>query len=223
MDNDTNEPFSVSPPQGFFTHGHVIIIDDDVDILEVLSLVIRHFGYSYEAYVSADHYLSSSHYTKFPNKPTCILSDVKMPGMDGLMLQQQLAGTGSIPLILMSGHCTPREIVKAYRNQLVDFLVKPFSNDEMLHAIATALKSHADQLDSDFIKKKYIEKFEFLSDQEKNIAFDVSKGLTSQNIAEKLGIGLRTVKLYRKNIYRKMSVSSGDDFLKIMELILNKE
>lgn len=219
MDKNASEPFSVSPPQGCINRGHVIIIDDDIDILEVLSLVLRHFGYSYEAYESADHYLSSPHYKKYPKSPTCIISDVKMPGMDGLMLQSRLTSSESIPLILMSGHCSPREVVQAYRNKLVDFLVKPFSNDEMLDAIATALKKHNDQLNSDLIKKKYIEKFYCLSPQEKKIALEVSKGLTSQNISEKLEIGLRTVKLYRKNIYEKIGVSSSDDFLRVMKII----
>jgi len=210
-----------TPP--FSRTGHVYLIDDDEDILSVLSLVLQHHGYSYMAFKSAADFLENFAETN-PRcvGPACVVSDVNMPEINGLALQKSLKHLGDPPLVLMSGLSSPKEIVEAFRNQTIDFLVKPFDNDELLRTVEHALEiSRATQVNKqqfEQVKARY----ETLSKKEVDIASLVHSGLTSQQVADRLNIGLRTVKLYRQKIMEKLHVSTHTELIALLNKLSQK-
>jgi FixJ family two-component response regulator len=118
----------------------IYVVDDDEGVRRSLSTLLRMIGYSTVAFASPTEFLSKYD----PDRPSCVLLDVHMPGMSGLEVQQQLIRSGSmLPVIFMSGHCDVPMAVQAMKNGAVGFLEKPFTNDELLDLIRPALQVRA--------------------------------------------------------------------------------
>lgn len=196
--------------------GKIILIDDDADILEALAMVLRHAGYECCSYTLPLEFVAALHQGLHQHTlPSCIVCDVKMPGMTGLELQGQLNTLSDVPIIMMSGASTAKEVVKAYRGGIVDFLVKPFSNAELLDAIRRAIDSSKQVLDDQRLREDLAERLTTLTPQEREIARRVAAGQISRVIAEELGIALRTVKLHRSRMMEKLGVDSVEEFMRI--------
>lgn len=207
-----------TPP--FSQKGIVYLIDDDESILSILGLLLRHHDYSYKAFTSAQSFFDCFELMNDRiGVPACVLSDVNMPNVDGLELQRRLALADDLPLILMSGLCSPKDVVEAFRQNTFDFLVKPFDNDELLKVIDRALKSNVAQR----ARKSTIQtgrlRLATLSPREHEITDLIKQGLTSQQIASSFDIALRTVKLHRQKIMQKLDVESHSELMQLLHLL----
>ncbi|RAU21932.1 DNA-binding response regulator [Paramagnetospirillum kuznetsovii] len=187
--------------------GKVIVIDDDSEILLALISLIEMEGYACESYASAGAYFEAAlhHSRNFPG-PVCILSDVKMPKIDGLELQRRLSEVGDIPLILMSGNSGAVETISAFRAGVVDFLLKPFEADLLFGAIGKALTFSLQRQESGELAIDMAERIASLTPREYEIIRLASQGMFNRDIAAHLGIALRTVKLHRQRAMDKLGM-----------------
>lgn len=200
--------------------GRVVVIDDDPDVLAALAAVLEHSGYACETYQSALAYLHalSSNHSCLPG-PVCILCDVKMPEIDGLALQRLIATRIDIPLLMMSGSSNAKDVVEAFRYGIVDFLIKPFDNDDLLAAVAKAINISAERQARQQANVELLRRMATLTKRESEVARRVAAGQISRVIAADLGIGLRTVKLYRQRMMEKLGVETVEEFLRIADVI----
>lgn len=202
-----------------YAKGRITIIDDDQAIRHALSALLDFEGYATTSLESALLYLDQLEEAAsvFPG-PHCILLDVKMPELTGLELQSALIELSEMtPLIFMSGGSGVSEAVTAFRRGAIDFLIKPFEDQELLLAIQRALeKSREQQLDLEH-HQKIGAQLSLLSQREKQIAAMVAKGKLNRDIATELGIAVRTVKLHRMNMMRKLGANNVIELAKLVD------
>lgn len=199
--------------------GRVIIIDDDDAIRQAVSALLLLEGYATELHTSALAYLVSIEQAEpvFPG-PHCILLDVKMPNLTGLELQRRLTELAhTTPIVFMSGGSGASDAVQAFRSGAVDFLIKPFDESMLLDAIRQALKkSRHEQQDKDQIHD-IAARHDSLSEREMQIAKMVSSGMLNRDIAAKLGIAIRTVKLHRMHMMRKLDAANVIELARLLD------
>jgi FixJ family two-component response regulator len=198
--------------------GHVIIIDDDREIVDVISMTLRMEGYSVEVHSNAEAYLER---LKF-NQPeatgaVCVLCDINMPGLSGLELQDRLLQIDSTPLVLMSGASTTREAAKGFRAGAVDFLTKPFDADDLINCIAKALMLSAKNKAEATQNAAVIDLVKTLTKKERQVAVLAATGAAHQVIADTLYMALRTEKAHRERIREKLQISSDTDLVRIVD------
>lgn len=201
------------------SRGRVIIIDDDDAIRKALVSLLNLEGYATEAHDSALSYLEKLERAEpeFPG-PRCLLLDVKMPGLTGLELQRRLIDLcESTPIVFMSGGSGAPEAVQALKNGASDFLVKPFEGQALLEAIADALQKVQHQQESEIQRDLTNKRISRLSARELQIAKMVCSGALNRDIAEQLGIAVRTVKLHRMHMMSKLQVSNVIELARIMD------
>jgi len=194
----------------------VLVIDDDMAMRESLSGLFRSVGLRVKVFGSAPEMLQ----TKLPNAPSCLVLDIRLPGMSGLDFQVEMAKSGiHIPIIFMTGHGDIPMSVQAMKAGAVDFLTKPFRHQEMLHAVTQALD--ADQ------KRRAHEKtvsdlrllYESLTPREREVLALVTAGMLNKLIAEELGVSEITVKVHRSHVMRKMRTRSLADLARIADTL----
>ena len=199
--------------------GRVIIIDDDDAIRQAVSALLLLEGYATELHDSAPAYLANIEQAEpvFPG-PHCILLDVKMPSLTGLELQRRLAELAhTTPIVFMSGGSGASDAVQAFRNGASDFLIKPFDESMLLDAIKQALKTSLhEQQDKDQIHD-IAARHESLSEREMQIAKMVSSGMLNRDIASELGIAIRTVKLHRMHMMRKLGAANVIELARLLD------
>ena len=201
------------------SRGRVTIVDDDDAIREALVSLLHLEGYATEAHSSATSYLEKLEQAapEFPG-PHCLLLDVKMPGLTGLELQRRLIELSeSTPIIFMSGGSGATEAVQAFKNGASDFLVKPFDEQTLLDAVGEALQKVRRREESQSLKDSAAIRISRLSARELEIAKMVASGALNRDIAEQLGIAVRTVKLHRMHMMRKLQVSNVIELARIMD------
>jgi len=198
--------------------GRIILIDDDPEIISALVSLLDMEGYACETYLSATQFLQEQPLKalSFPG-PWCILSDVKMPRIDGLELQRQLIDMGSPPLLLMSGASGAYEAVTGLRGGALDFLIKPFDVDILLLAIERALAVSKDHQCSRQKKIDINALFATLTEREVDIVKRVARGQINREIAAELNIALRTVKLHRQHAFEKLGVTKVVDLVRLVD------
>lgn len=202
--------------------GRITIIDDDLAIRHALSALLEFEGYATETLASASLYLDQleEDLPVFPG-PHCILLDVKMPELTGLELQSALNELSEMtPLIFMSGGSGASEAVAAFRLGAIDFLIKPFEDQELLQAIQRALEKSREQQLAIVNHQKVGAQLSLLSEREKQIAKMVAKGKLNRDIATELGIAVRTVKLHRMNMMRKLGANNVIELAKLVDQII---
>ncbi len=202
-----------------YAHGHVFVIDDDNAVRFAITAIFVHAGYAVSEFSSAEAFLEFEQRNEplFPG-PKCLLLDVKMPASSGLELQHRLAAIETeLPIVFMSGGSSATEAVQAMKAGALDFLIKPFDDDELLSVVGRALaKSVADEaasLSTQEAKRRYA----WLSSREAQIARMVSKGLQNLQIAGELGIAERTVKLHRMHMMRKLGATNVIELIRILD------
>lgn len=202
--------------------GHISIVDDDEAIRHAISALLVLEGYATELHESALAYLASTEEAKpvFPG-PSCILLDVKMPGLTGLELQRRLPDiAATTPIVFMSGGSGAADVVQAFRNGAMDFLIKPFDENTLLSAIKQALgKSRYAQEDKDQTED-IAERLAALSQRELQIAKMVSSGNLNRDIADQLGIAIRTVKLHRMHMMRKLGAANVIELARLLDKLV---
>ncbi len=199
--------------------GRVSVIEDDTAVRTVVAAVLTDEGYAVAEFSSADEFLDFEQRAEplFPG-PTCLLLDVKMPGLSGLELQRRLSGVlTNTPIVFMSGGSSAAEAVQAMKSGALDFLVKPFDDDELIAVVARAL-AHSSELAQASQSALDVERrFALLSQREVQIAKMVSRGMLNQVIAAELGIAERTVKLHRMHMMRKLGATNVIELVRLLD------
>jgi FixJ family two-component response regulator len=195
----------------------VFVVDDDPSIRESLSLLLSSAGYSVATFASAKEFLESEHST---SGPACLVLDVKMPGLSGLDLQQELTSMNYIiPVIFITGHGDIPMSVQAMKKGAIDFLPKPFDDNDLLDAVKEALLKDS-QTRADLDDQKHIlQRLDSLTTREHEILTYLITGMLNKQIAYELNISERTVKAHRKQVFDKMGVNSIAELVRLTETL----
>src|SRR5258705_1070096 len=183
----------------------VLVIDDDADLRASIGRLLRSLGLDVQLFGSISDFLKSDP----PDGPTCLVLDVRLPGQSGLDLQRELAAANrELPIIFVTGHGDIPMSVQAMKGGAIEFLTKPFRDQELLDAIQLGLSRDRTRRENDEALAALRERFGSLSPREREIMVQVARGRLSKQIAGDIGISEATVKVHRSRAMRKMSVRS---------------
>ncbi|WP_144578711.1 response regulator transcription factor [Agrobacterium sp. DE0009] len=197
----------------------VFIVDDDVSMREALTDLFRSMKFDVEAFDSAAAFLEKANL----DRHGCLLLDVRLPGTSGLDFQMQLERVGNrMPIIFMTGFGDIPMSVRAMKAGAVDFLTKPFKEQDILDAVAQAMERDASRRRESAQNEAVSSLAEQLTPREREVMGAVVRGLMNKQIAYELGISEVTVKLHRGNVMRKMEARSVADLVRKAELIGEK-
>jgi len=198
--------------------GRIVLIDDDAEIAVALAALLDLEGYACESYPSALSYLQMRAFNRpqFPG-PNCVLCDVKMPELDGLALQRRQAELDDTPLLLMSGASGAEEAVSAFRAGALDFLIKPIEAEMLLAAVAKALSISDERQRLGERRSDLAQRIASLTSREREVVRCVARGKINRDIAEQLGIALRTVKLHRQRGMEKLGIDTVAELARLAD------
>jgi RNA polymerase sigma factor (sigma-70 family) len=193
----------------------VYIVDDDPQVCESLSLMVRSTGLNARTYLSAEAFLDSC--CEIPNEPKCLVLDVRMAGLGGLGLQRTLCGQGKrIPTIMISGCADIPMAVQAMSAGALDFLEKPFNREVLLSRIREAIDHDTQRQTETARSAELADRLETLSDRQREVLDLLLAGKHTKQIANELGIGEKTVAKHRALVIEKMQVDSVVDLVRLM-------
>jgi len=194
----------------------VFVIDDDDSLRDALKRLFRLIGLRAETFASAAGFLKS----KRPEAPSCLVLDVRLPGMSGLDFQAELAKADiKIPIIFMTGHGDIPMTVRAMKAGALEFLPKPFRDQDMLDAVQLALERDRTRRRAERANAQLRKNFESLSPREQEVLAFVTTGLMNKQIAARLRLAEVTVKLHRGNLMRKMNARSVAELARMAEIL----
>jgi len=194
----------------------VFVIDDDVAMRETLSSLFRSVGLRVELFGSAREFARIN----IPETASCLVLDIRLPGVGGLDFQAELANADiRIPIIFMTGHGDIPMSVKAMKAGAIDFLTKPFRDQDMLDAVVKALERDQKRRDSEKVVSELRVRFDSLTSREREVMAMVVDGLLNKQIAGKLGVAEITVKIHRINMMRKMKARSAINLVGMADLL----
>lgn len=194
----------------------VMIVDDDAAIREALHELLLSAGMQPVCFASTRDLLNSG----MPERPSCLILDVRMPGSSGLDLQTHLAAKGDAPpIIFLTGHGDIPMTVQAMKLGAVDFLTKPVRDQTLLDAVTAAIERDIARRREAQLVKKYIEGLATLTPRERQVFREVALGRLNKQIAFDLGISEITVKLHRGNVMRKMQAASVGGLIRAWEAL----
>jgi len=194
----------------------VFVIDDDVAMRTTLSSLFRSVGLRVELFGSAHEFAR----IKMPDVASCLVLDIRLPGVSGLDFQAELAKADiRIPIIFMTGHGDIPMSVKAMKAGAIDFLTKPFREQDILDAVIRAIERDQKRRDSEKAVSELRIPFDSLTSREREVMTLVAAGLMNKQIAAKFGITEITVKVHRGHMMRKMKARSLIDLLGMADLL----
>jgi FixJ family two-component response regulator len=194
----------------------VYVVDDDASVREALGNLFRSVGLRVEVFGSAPEFLHS----RLPDVPSCLILDIRLPRLSGLDFQVDLAEAGiHIPIIFMTGHGDIPMTVRAMKAGAVDFLTKPFRDQDMLDAVAAAIERDRNSRNEAKILSDLKARFMTLSPREREVMALVTTGLMNKQIAAEIGIAEITVKIHRGHIMRKMAAKSLAELVKMAQML----
>ena len=195
---------------------NVIIVDDDELVRDALAGLLRSIGLQTKQFASVPKFLK----WKLPDRPSCLVLDVRLPGLSGLDFQSELNKTNAqIPIVFMTGHGDIPMSVRAMKGGAVDFLSKPFRDQDMLDAVQTALENDRKRRQSANGRVQLKTVFDALTSREQEIMGFVAAGLMNKQIAAEIGVSEVTVKFHRGNMMRKMGARSVAELVRMADTL----
>ena len=194
----------------------VVVVDDDISIRDALRNLLRSVGLQVETFAAAQEYLSSP----IRDAPGCLVLDVRMPGLSGLDLQRQLREANiQIPIIFLTAHGDIPMSVHAMKSGAIEFLTKPFRDQELLDAVRQALLRDGAVRQRRSETAHIHQRYESLSAREQEVMTLVLRGRLNKQIAGELGISEATVKFHRGKMMQKMRAASVPELIQMAEMI----
>jgi FixJ family two-component response regulator len=194
----------------------VFVVDDDQSMRVALTNLFRSMEINVEVFSSAAELLAS----ELPEIASCLVLDIRLPGVNGLEFQEVLAKTGiHIPVVFMTGHGDIRMSVKAMKAGAIDFLPKPFRDQDMLDAVTRALDADRKRRDGEKEGAKLRHLFNSLTPREREVLALVTSGLMNKQIAHQLEVSEITVKIHRGHVMKKMEARSFADLVRMAETL----
>jgi FixJ family two-component response regulator len=198
------------------TASMVFVVDDDPSVRKSLTRLIGSAGYAVEAFASAREFLARERY---PGS-SCLVLDVRMPGLTGLDLQEALAGAGRrMSIVFVTGHGDISMSVKAMKGGAVDFLTKPVDDTDLLAAIEQAVARDVQDLGAEARDAEIQARIQMLTPRETEVFTLVVTGMLNKQIAFQLGIGEKTVKVHRARVMEKMRAGSVAELVRLADRV----
>jgi FixJ family two-component response regulator len=192
----------------------VLVIDDDDDLRNSVGRLLRSLGSNTQLFASIPDFLKSER----PNTPACLVLDVRLPGKSGLDFQRELATANiQLPIVFITGHGDIPMTVQAMKGGAIDFLTKPFREQDLLDAIQLGLERDRSRRKNETALGDLRARFETLSVREREVMVHVVRGRLSKQIAGELGISETTVKVHRSNVTRKMKARSLSELTRMAD------
>ena len=192
----------------------VFVVDDDEELRLALDNLFRSVGLQARLFGSAAEFLKAD----AGDTPGCLVLDIRLPGVSGLEFQGQLARAGvNLPIVFMTGHGDVPMSVRAMKAGAVDFLTKPFRDQDMLDAVTAAIDADRRRRATEEAGRDVRSRFESLSPREREVMTLVTRGLMNKQVAGELGLSEITVKLYRAQAMRKMDADTLADLVRMAE------
>ena len=192
-----------------FKNKHLAIIEDNLSFADVLSSLLDSVQLKSTHYLTAEAFLEDTH-----TEIHCIICDIRLPGMSGLQLFQQLkAQPINTPIIFVSGHADVRMAVKAIQDGAKDFLTKPINNQELLDSVFSILKADQSNKKRQALTDDFRKQIHTLTRRELDILQLIADGQSSKLIADELSISKNTVEVHRANLMQKMQVNSSSQLV----------
>jgi RNA polymerase sigma factor (sigma-70 family) len=192
----------------------VFVVDDDPAVRSSLKFLISTVGLEVESFDSADTFL----HRKPPDAPSCLVLDVRLPGLSGLDFQRELAARNiRIPIVFVTGHGDIPMSVRAMKAGAVEFLTKPFRDQDLLDAIRIALERDRARREEEKEVTELQQRFESLTPREREVISMVVSGMLNKQIAGQLGTAENTVKVQRSRAMEKMHAQSLADLIRMIE------
>jgi FixJ family two-component response regulator len=196
--------------------GTVYVVDDDKGFLRSMDRLLRTASYAVRTFTSAQEFLASER----SDAPACLLLDLRMPGVSGIDLQEQLMASGEdLPIVFLSGHAEFQSGVRAMKAGAVDFLAKPFTEAELLAAVAKALDKDRRTRAARALKQDALERLARLTPRERQVCDLVATGLLNKQIAGELGAAEKTIKCHRGRVMEKLEVGSVAELVRLVDLV----
>jgi FixJ family two-component response regulator len=194
----------------------VLIVDDDPEFRDSVARLLRTVGLDTQQFSSVADFFKAA----LPDGPTCLVLDVRLPGLSGLELQRELATANRLlPIIFITAHGDVPMTVQAMKGGAIEFLTKPFRDQDLLDAIETGLARDRARRENEKALGALRERFNTLSSREREIMFQATAGRLNKQIAHEMGIAISTVKVHRTNLMRKMKARSLPELSRMADIL----
>jgi FixJ family two-component response regulator len=194
----------------------VVIVDDDSEFRDSVARLLRTVGLHAQEFSSVPDFLKAD----LPDGPTCLVLDVRMPGPSGLELQRDLAGANrQVPIIFITAHADVPMTVQAMKGGAMEFLTKPFRDQDLLDAVEAGLARDRARRESERALASLRSRFDTLSSRERDVMLHVVAGRLNKQIANDIGIAESTVKVHRTNLMRKLKARSLPELSRMADIL----
>jgi FixJ family two-component response regulator len=192
----------------------VVVVDDDRDFRESLGRLLRSVGLKSRLFASIAEYLEADQ----PDRPTCLVLDVRLPGQSGLEFQRDLAAASvKLPIVFMTGHGDIPMTVQAMKGGAIEFLTKPFRDQDFVDAVNLGIARDRERRENESTQKALKERFGVLTPRERAILDQAVAGRLNKQIAADMGITETTVKVHRSNMMRKVKANSFAELCRMVD------
>lgn len=194
----------------------VLIVDDDASVRDALSLLLSLRGYRTAVFACAEDLLRALE----PDAAGCVIADIKMPGMSGLELQQELRRRGiPLPVVVITGHGDISQARAAFKCDAVDFLEKPFDDEQLVNAIEAAAARERERLSAQSSRRRSSEALSALSERERQVMELLARGMANRDVGEELAISPRTVEVHKARIMSKLGVRNIAELVRLADAV----